>query len=82
MIVGRKQAGVLPFWPDVLRELTGFDDKSHPKVGCGAGRARPGGLGLGATSLECLGWGGSSLGASATARSQPLLAPALLARGV
>ena len=31
--IARKQAGMLPFWPSVLRELTGYDEKTHPQVG-------------------------------------------------
>lgn len=27
----RKQAGIPPFWPSVLRELTGYDDRTHQK---------------------------------------------------
>lgn len=31
--VARKQAGVLPYWPTVLQELTGYDERVHQQVG-------------------------------------------------
>jgi hypothetical protein len=32
LYLGRKQRGVVPFWPAVLQRLTGYDAEKHPEV--------------------------------------------------
>ena len=35
--LGRKQRGMVPFWPSVLRRLTGYHEQLHPEVGSEGG---------------------------------------------
>lgn len=35
LYMGRKGRGAVPFWPSVLRTLTGYREDVHPEVGAG-----------------------------------------------
>lgn len=32
LYLGRKSRGAVPFWPSVLRSLTGYREDTHPEV--------------------------------------------------